>query len=107
MAIIYSTLFYDWLQISIDLGKGTTKFMCNCIHIHSNQSVSDVFMLAEAHGICATFDNLYLAFGAFSAEIEDFISNGTQLNGKTIRVVFLFVGDYKVYYSLLGMKQAT
>lgn len=49
---------------------------------------------------------LHNVFGPFYSEIRDIVQHRLNIEGQKHHVPFLFVGDYKVYYAPLRMKQA-
>lgn len=94
------------MELSIDTGNGSTKFMGKFVRNGGGQSVTNVLLLAEAHSIRETFDALFEVFGDFSKEIANVASSGITIDGEKYHVKFYFVGDYKVYGALLVMKTA-
>lgn len=97
----YGLNFRVFLQISIDSGKGATKFMVKFSHTRSGQHASDIFLLAEAHSIRQTFQSLHSTLQSFSPEIEDIMGNGISVNNNCICVAFLFVEDLRFMTAFL------
>ncbi len=58
------------LLLSIDSGKGTTKLTGKFVDKDSGQSTPNIILLAEAHKLRETFDELSRTFGYLREEIE-------------------------------------
>lgn len=94
------------VQLSVDTGGGTTKLMLKVMRDGGSQSVWDVILLGEAQSMKETFDELSTVFGSVGEEVKEISSHGLSIEGRRYSFLFFFVGDFKVYYSLLGMKSA-
>lgn len=93
-------------ELSIDSGGGTTKMMGKFISNRSGQLGSDIILLAEAHGISETFEDLSRIFGVYSDELKSIITEGLIIDAVNYNCQMFFVGDFQVYYAILGMYTA-
>lgn len=88
--------------LSIDSGTGTLKLMARFVTETSGQETSDVILLAQSTCISERFDNIERVFGQCALEIQAVRERGLIIDEKTVRVLFLFVADFKVLYSVTG-----
>eukprot|EP00171_Calliarthron_tuberculosum_P001160 IDg1160t1 len=88
--------------LSIDSGTGTLKLMGRFVTDRSGQSTADVLLLAQSPIISERFENIDKVFGSCASEMKKIKNEGLDVAGKIVRVLFLFVGDFKVIYSVSG-----
>lgn len=61
---------------------------------------------AEAHSISETWANLQDVFGLTKDEPDSILRDGLNIEGRNYKVKIYFVGDFKVYYTVLGIHTA-
>lgn len=88
--------------LSIDSGRGSVKLMGKFIHTNTSHRASDVLLLAVGVGSDESFSGLNRYFGKSAKEIEEIATEGLIVDSNIQKIHFLFVGDFKVVYSLLG-----
>lgn len=94
------------LLLSIDSGAGTVKLMGKFLRIIGNQSVNEVFLIAQAVGKIESFTFFERIFGDYKTEIDDIVNAGVYIDDVHIRIIVLHVHDFKVMYILTGSKGA-
>lgn len=99
--------------ISLDEGTGTVKLMARVVlEGEPVQGMRSVFLVAEAHGVSESHDDLRRCFSRYREEIADIERTGAEVTvERTGRMQmldwnFLLVADYKVLYSLYGLSGA-
>lgn len=96
----HNTLIFE---LSLDSGGGTLKFMGKFICEHGSQSVNDIILLSEAQDIDEENGDLVKAFSSYTEELRYLIDFGISVRHKQYQVKLYFVGDFKVYWAILGM----
>ncbi len=76
------------VELSLDTGGGTAKFMAKFLKQGGGQTVSDVILLAEAFGVRENFKEISTAFGCFNLQIQEIHDHGLNVEGVRYNVLF-------------------
>jgi len=94
------------LLLSIDSGGGTVKLMGRFLYSKSGQSVTDVFLIAQAASTMENFQYFEKLFSGYHDELYDLTTNGINFGDKHLQVKIIHDHDFKVLYILTGNKGA-
>lgn len=78
--------------LSIGSGGGTTNLLGKFVRESGGQHTRDIILIAEAHGITETFDDIHHGFGNIKPDIETLISDGLNIHGVYYEVRMFFSG---------------
>lgn len=99
--------------LSIYGGTGTVKLMARgVLEGEPAQAISSVFILAQAHGISESHNDLTRCFGLYREQIDYLRVAGVLVKlprkgeTRTYMFRFLFVADFKVLVPMFGMPEA-
>ena len=71
------------------------------------QSCNEVLLVVESVGTSESFEDLREYFGFIAKDIRAIESGGIQVIRGAVKVIFNFVGDFKVIYALTGSPGAS
>lgn len=80
------------VQLSLDSGGGTTKFMARVLRENNGKSTSDIILLTESYGIKNTFKDLKITFECYTIEIATLLVEGILVSEQYYEVQFYLLG---------------
>ena len=92
--------------LSIDSGARATKFSAKFIEDSVGQRTKSIMLLVEAHNISESCEYLARCFGEFGPEIRQLTTHGITADEEFYQVKFVFIGDFNIYYALIGISRA-